>query len=49
MRVERRERKVRKKGEMPKLDFDMDTIEEIKKRKKGFSKRYPKQSKKKRR
>lgn len=32
-RVCRRERELCEKGEMPKLDFDMGTIREIKKRK----------------
>jgi len=39
MRVGRSQKKFRKKGEMPKVDFDMGAIREIKKRKKGLCKR----------
>jgi len=39
MRGGRSLRKFRKKGEMPKVDFDMGAIREIKKRKKGLCKR----------
>jgi|GEM_PF-4724171 len=39
MKVRRKERKVRKKVEIPKLDFGMETIKEIKKRKKRSKER----------
>jgi hypothetical protein len=46
MRGGRRERKVRKKGKMPQVEFDLEAIREIKKRKKGVCKGYSKQSNK---
>ncbi len=39
MKVGRKKRRVRKKVETPKLDFDMEAIKEIKKRKKRSKKR----------
>ncbi len=40
MKVGRKARKARKKVEIPKLDFDMDRIREIKERKKKIYKRW---------
>ena len=45
MRVEKRKKRGRKKAAFPSLqsvEFDMDAIREIKRRKRGLSKRRPK-------